>query len=147
MMDNRTLFSLTALVLIGMVILLALNMTSILTGEPENQTYLKYKQVRGIAINHNGLLYTLNFQQQNEVVEILNQAVRVMGIKPGKRQRPKISQIVIYQFNQQPDLLLTPIAYVDDNLVFSIPEWNPNGYLMEVSEGRLRQLLSQTYDP
>lgn len=146
-MTNRTLIYLTALVLIGMVTLFAINMTSILTGKPEDQTYLKYNHVRGMAVSHNQMLYTLNFKQQNDVIEILNRTVRVVGVKPGKRQRPSIDKIIVYQFNDQPDLVITPIAYVDNNLVFSVPAWNPNGFFMEVSNGRLHQLLSQTYDP
>jgi hypothetical protein len=146
-MNNRTLFTLTGIVLLGMTILLGLNIKTILTGEPENQTYLKYNQVRGIAVQHKELLYTLNFKQQNQVISILNQSVRVLGLKPGKRQRPDVAKIIIYQFNEQPDLVITPLVYVDNNLVYSIPQWNPNGDLMEVSEGVLKELLPETYDP
>jgi hypothetical protein len=145
-MTNRTLFSLTALVILGIAILLGLNMTSILTGEPKSQTYLKYNEVRGMAIGHNQLLYTLNFQQQNTVIEILNKAAHVLEIPPGKHQKPNIDRIVVYQFNK-PDLLITPIAYMDQNFIFSVPEWIENGYLMELSDGDLHQLLSQAYDP
>ncbi|WP_068468089.1 hypothetical protein [Candidatus Protochlamydia phocaeensis] len=146
-MTNRTLIYLTILVLVSMGVLFTLNMTAILTGKPEEETYLKYNQVRGMAVGHHKLLYTLNFKQQNDVIDILNRSVRVMGVKPGKRQKPNIEKIVIYQFNDQPELVLTPIAYIDGNLVFSVPQWNSDGYLMEVSNGRLQQLLSQTYDP
>ncbi|CUI17119.1 conserved putative membrane protein [Candidatus Protochlamydia naegleriophila] len=146
-MTNRTLIYLTVLVLIGMATLFAMNMTSILTGKPEDQTYLKYNHVRGMAISHNQMLYTLNFKQQNDVIEILNRTVRVVGVKPGKRQRPNVDKIIVYQFNDQPDLVITPVAYVDNNLVFSAPAWNQDGFLMEISNGRLHQLLSQTYDP
>lgn len=146
-MTNRTLLYLTLLVLVGIAILFALNMTSILTGQPEDQTYLKYNNVRGMAVSHNQLLYTLNFQQQNSVIDILNKAVRVVGVKPGKRQKPTFERMVVYQFDGQPDVLINPIAYVDKNLVFSIPQWEKDNYLMELSEGDLQQLLSQTYDP
>ncbi|MBS4163969.1 Uncharacterized protein PRO82_001278 [Candidatus Protochlamydia amoebophila] len=146
-MTNKTLVYLTFLVLIGMAILFALNMTSLLSGQPDNQTYLKYNQVKGIAVSHNKKLYTLNFKQQNDLIEILNRAVRVVGVKPGKRQRPNIDQIIIYQFKDQPDIVITPIAYVDNNLVFSVPSWNKDTYLMDISDGRLLQLISQTFDP
>jgi hypothetical protein len=145
-MSNRTLLFLTALVLIGMITLFALNMQSILTGQPDDQTYLKYNHVRGAAVSHNEMLYTLNFDQQNELIDILNRSVRVVGVKPGKRKKPEVEQIIVYQFNDQPDLIIKPVAYVDNNLVFSAPAWNPDGYLMEISDGRLHQLLSQSYD-
>ncbi len=145
-MDNRTLFILTGLVLLGMILLLGLNLTNILTGEPSNQVYLKYNDVRGMAVSRNQLLYTLNFQQQNSVIDILNKALPIDEIKSGQRQQPNIQQMIIYQFQGKPDIVLTPIAYVDRNLIFSAPQWQHNGYLMELSEGDLQTLLSQTYD-
>lgn len=146
-MTNRTLIYLTALVIISMATLFAINLTSILSGKPEDQAYLKFNHVRGMAVSHNQMLYTLNFKQQNDVIEILNHAVRVVGVKPGKRQRPSIDKLIVYQFNDLPDLVITPISYVDDNLVFSAPAWSQDSFLMEMSNGRLHQLLSQTYDP
>lgn len=146
-MTNRTLIYLTAIVLLSMILLISSNMSSILTGEPKTQTYLRYNDVRGMAIAHNQLLYTLNFKQQNKVIDILNKSIQIVDIRPGKRQPPDIEKIVIYRFDNQPDLVINPIAYVDKNLVFSVPEWNPDGYLMELSNGGFKQLLSQTYDP
>lgn len=145
-MKNRTLVYLTSIVILGMLTLLALNMTSILTGKSTSQTYLKHNHVRGMAVKANQLLYTLNFKQQNQVIDILNRSVRVVGVKPGKRQKPDIENIVIYQFDGKPDLIVNPIAYVDKNLVFSVPEWEKEGYLMELSEGSLHNLLSSSYD-
>ena len=146
-MSNRTLISFTALVILGMAILLGLNMNQILTGQPESQTYLNYNEVRGMAISHHQLLYTLNFTQQNKVIGLLNKAVRIAELKATERQPPDFDHLVIYQFNHKPDLIIKPIAYVDQNLIFSVPEWYKDGYLMELSEGDLQQLLSQTYDP
>lgn len=146
-MTNRTLIYLTALVILAMTLLISLNMSSILTSESKNQTYLRYNDVRGMAIAHNQLLYTLNFKQQNTVIDILNKAIHIIDIRPGQRQPPNIEKIVIYRFNNQPDLVINPIAYVNQNLVFSIPEWEQEGYFMELSNGALKQLLSQTYDP
>lgn len=146
-MNNRIVLFFTIAVLAGMGILLAINMSSILTGQPAHQTYLKYNNVRGMAVGHNQMLYTLNFKQQNDVIDILNRSVRVLGVKPGKRQKPNIEKIVVYQFDNQPDIVITPIAYVDGNLVYSVPQWDQDGYLMELSDGDMQKLLMQTYDP
>jgi hypothetical protein len=146
-MENRTLVYLTSFVILSMLILLGINMTSILTGEPKTQTYLQYNNVRGMAVVHNQLPYTLNFDQQNAIVDIINRSVRVVGVKPGKRQKPDIEQLIVYQFDDQPDLVIEPIAYVDQNLVFSVPQWETKGYFMELSDGGLYNLLSTTYDP
>src|SRR5271157_3993529 len=121
-MNNRTLVYSTSLVILGMLILLGLNMTAIMSGKPENEKFLRYNHVRGMAVNHNQVLYTLNFTQQNKVIDILNRSVRVVGVKPGKREKPAIDQIIVYQFNGKPDLIINPVAYVDKNLVFSAPE-------------------------
>lgn len=145
-MNNRTLVILTALVLLSMILLFSINLTNILTGKPPNQVYLKYNDVRGMATSHNQLLYTLNFQQQNHVIDILNEAVPLKEIQPGQRQTPSIQQIIIYQFQGNPDIVLTPIAYVDQHLIFAAPQWQPDGYLMEHNKGDLHKLLSQTYD-
>jgi hypothetical protein len=145
-MSNRTLVVLTVLVILGMLVLFGLNVSDILTGQPPNQKYLKYNNVQGMAIGHNRVLYTLNFQQQNQVIEILNSAVPVDEIKAGKRTPPNIDKLVIYPFPGKPEIVLTPVAYVDDALIFAAPDWVPNGYLMELSDGTLKELLSKTYD-
>lgn len=145
-MNNRTLYIMTACVFAGIAILFAINLDTILTGKPINQTYIKHNNIRGMAIGRNQMLYTLNFDQQNKATNILNRSVRVVGVKPGKRQKPDIDQIVIYQFDKKPDIVLTPIAYVDDNLVFTAPAWVDQGFLMELSNGDLQKLLSESYD-
>jgi hypothetical protein len=146
-MTNRTFFFMTIIVLAAMAILLGINLTSILTGKPEKQTYLKYNDVRGMAVGYNHLLYTLNFAQQKQVISILNRSVKVMGVKPGKRERPAIEKMEIYLFEKRPTITITPIAYIDNNLVFTTPEWSEDGYLMEVSNGALKKLLTESYDP
>lgn len=146
-MSNRLLISMTLLVLLGMAILLGLNLTAIFSGNRPSNAYLDPNKVRGIAVRHNQLLYTLNFSQQNEVINFINRSNPIAEIIPGKRQNPNVDKIIIYQFGGAEDLIITPIAYVNNNLIYSTPQWNPNGYLMDVSEGKLQKLLSQTYDP
>lgn len=145
-MSNRTLIYMTGLVLLGMGILFALNLGQILIGSPPNQTYLKYNEVRGIAVKHRQLLYTLNFAQQNSTIDILNQSLLLAEVKPGTTQPVDIEQIIIYQFEGKPDIILTPIAYVDQQLVYQSPLWSPQGYFMEVSVGEFKKLISQSYD-
>lgn len=146
-MSNRTLLYLSFVVLGGMAILLALNISYFFTGKSINQTYLKYNAVRGIAVDHQQLLYTLNFEQQNSVIEMINRSVPVAEVKPGQRQKPAIEKIIVYQFENLPDITLTPIAIVNGNLVFSVPQWIQDGYLMDLSDGDFQKLLAQTYDP
>lgn len=146
-MNNRTLVFMTVLVLTGMGVLLGLNLASLMKGKPISQVYLQNNDVRGMAIRHNQLLYTLNFNQQNELIQMINQSDKIINIPEGNRQKPDVESIIVYQFGGAKDLEITPLTYVNNNLVFSVPQWNPEGYLMDVSEGNLKRLLSQTYDP
>lgn len=144
-MSNRTLGFLTALVILCMIVLFAINLNSILSGQPINQKYLQYNEVRGMAITRHKVLYTLNFEQQNEIVGILNQAIPINVIE-GERTPANIEQLIIYQFQELPDIVLTPIGYVGKDMIFAAPQWTPNGYLKELSEGTLQKLLTESYD-
>lgn len=129
-----------------MGVLFALNLGILFTGSSPTQKYLKYNDVRGMAVKYQNLLYTLNFAQQNAVIDILNQAIPFAGVTSEPTQPSDIQQMIVYQFEGKPDLILTPIAYINEQLVFTSPAWNPKGYFMEVSGGQLKTLLSQTYD-
>ena len=147
-MSNRTLMWLTALVVLGMGVLLTLNLTRILMGHSDiPQVYLKFNEVRGMAVKHNGKLYTLNFNQQKNLINMINRMVPVIGIEEGQRTKPDIEEIVVYQFGNQEDITITPVTYVDNDLIVSMTKWNPRGYLLDVSDGELRNLLNSTHDP
>lgn len=60
------------------------------------QSVLAYNDVRGMAIESDGLLYTLNFEQQNRVVAALN---RKEGIPNIETCAPSMDKLVIYRFN------------------------------------------------
>lgn len=146
-MTNRTLVILTIAVIVAMLLLFGIQLSSLSRSPAQDPSLFKRQLVRGIAVSRQELLYTLNFDQQQEVIDLLNRSVRVIGIKPGKRQKPNIDRIIIYQFDSQPDLVIHPIAYVDDNLVFSVPQFDDQHYLMELSEGDLQRLLSVASTP
>ncbi len=146
-MDNRTLYLLTALVLIAMAVLLGLNLTQILQGTPATQNYLNPNEVRGVAVVHDNKNYTLNFQQQVDLIDKLNRSVKISDIPTeGTKQKPDFDKIVIYQFNNKPDISVTPVTYIDSNLIFKQPEWNKEGYLMDTSAGLLQQTITNSYD-
>ncbi len=144
-MSNRIFFYLIMMTLMGIGILFFFNLTPLLGRHEGPETYLKYNEIRGIAVQHHQLLYTLNFAQQNQLIDLLNHSVKITDFT-GDIQKPDIEKIIIYRFRGAEDLVINPISYVDENLVYFIPEWNPNGYLMDISGGQLQTLLSQTYD-
>jgi hypothetical protein len=142
---NRVMGFLTFAMLVGMAIILMLNFSALLT-PPKNERYLSYNGVRGMAVEHNRLLWTLNFEQQNQVIDFLNRCLPIGKNTSHLEKRPlSIDRLVIYRFNA-PDLFVTPVGYDGDNLIFQAQEWNPSGYLLDVSGGLFNTLLTQTYD-
>lgn len=144
--SNKIIFYLTCLVLVGIVIILALNFTEIFSS-PKNEKYIAYNNVRGMAIEHRKLLYTLNFDQQNQVIDYINMSLPVGRVALTQSKEPlNFTKIIIYRFNK-PDLIMTPVEVGNQNIVFFIPEWNPDGYIKDVTLGKLNNLIASTYDP
>lgn len=151
-MNTKLIYYLAMVVLGGVGILIMLNLSALLFPSVE-ANFIPEDEVRGMAIQHKDKLYTLNFAQQNAVVDILNRAIHLasppsedVGVKAG------FEKMIIYRFNGESDIEIKPISFVDDNLQFYVPQWEfhgqvHGGYLREVSAGALHQLLSQTYDP
>lgn len=142
-MSNKMLVYSSIGVVAGILILLLLNL---FMGGSTSQIYLKPNDVKGMALNHNGKLYTLNFDQQNSVITYLNlsKTVNKEDYQDKKEEFP-YSELVIYLFNK-PDVVITPLSKRNTNIVYSAPAWNPNGYLLETSGGQLDKLLNNAYD-
>lgn len=113
--------------------------------QPSRDIFLKNNDVRGAAVEYHQKLYTLNFEQQNELVDIINRSLKIADL-PEIDEKPLIDKIIIYQFNDKPDIIINPIGYKSDDLIYSAPQLYKPGYLMEISEGGLKELLSETYD-
>lgn len=145
-MSNQTVVWMTIAVLASMAILFALNLNEILSGKPPSQTYLQFNDVRGMAVKHDGVLYTLNFDQQKRMIEMINQSDKVERVGDGKREAANFEEIVIYRFDGKDNWVIKPVAYINNDLFYSMPEWHPNGYLMDVSDGKLKTLILETYD-
>jgi hypothetical protein len=143
--NNQVMFYLSAVALAAIGFILVFNMSEIFSG-PINETYLSFNDVEGMAIVHHGLPYTLNFKQQTQTIEYLNRALPVGKSDIGDGEPLNFSKLVIYRFNK-PALDAVLIGYENNNLIFSVPEWNPNGYIKDVSVGDFKNLLAQTYDP
>ena len=137
---------LTFAVLVGMAIILMLNFSRLFT-QQKNERYLSYNGVRGVAVEHQRKLWTLNFDQQNKVIEHLNLSLPIgKGTHHLEKRAFAFDRIVIYRF-KGPDLYITPIAFDGPNLILEAKEWNPSGYLLDVSGGSFDALLQSTYDP
>ncbi len=143
---NRNILIMTGIVLLAMIILLVFNLTQIVSPS-KIEKYLPYGDVKGVAVEHKGLLYTLNFDQQNSLIEYLNLAIPVGSAAfTSNESQLDFTKIVIYRFKKS-DLIITPVQYQGHDLIFYSPEWNKNGYLKDVSYGHLKNLIATTYDP
>jgi len=142
-MSNRTVTILVALFLAAMGVLFLINIMGIFAVKADEK-YVAFNDIRGMAVYHAGKPYTLNFDQQTESIRFLNDssAVDKTDITP-----LEVSRIVIYRYGKQLDIEITPIMYQNGELIFSAPLWDNEHYLKENSRGRLKKLLSQTYDP
>lgn len=137
---------LIGIVVLCMTVLFVLNFTGFFHSAA-SQRYIAPVEVRGVAVEHDDKLYTLNFDQQNSVITLFNQSVRVgsEGIAEGDLPDLGYEKIHIYRFGKS-NIVITPLALVNRQLLFRAPEWNPDGLLRETGPGELNSLLSQTYD-
>ncbi|MCB1111836.1 MAG: hypothetical protein H7A37_10265 [Chlamydiales bacterium] len=144
-MSNTTIYILTAVVIVAIFLLFGLQLKPlVMQGTHE---YVALNDVRGMAVKYEGKLYTLNLKQQAEAIDLLNNVQPVQGraFTAQQRNAVDIQEIIIYRFAPKPDISISPIAYVDDSLVFSAPLWQQMQYLMEQSHGTLKALLSKTH--
>ena len=142
-MNNTTLTYLLVFGIIGMVLIVVLNFTGISQNSITTEKYINPNQVRGIDVVHAGKLWTLNFDQQNKLLSLLNGSSPIEGhFNP---QKFDFEKIIVYLFNR-PDLIITPIHTIDNSLIFSAPEWKSNSDFKESKPGEIQKLLSSTYD-
>lgn len=145
-MSNRTIYFLTFFVLVGITVLLVMNTTNVFNMKFTN-SYISRKDVRGSALFHQGKEYTLNFAQQNALIDFINQSEKQenMPAKPITQSQNDIEKVVIYLFNQE-EVEILPLGYANNNLIFTAKKWNPNGYFIDTSNGQLKELLLGAFD-
>ncbi|NGX42852.1 MAG: hypothetical protein K940chlam7_01140 [Chlamydiae bacterium] len=146
-MSNRTISYLLLVVIVSMGALFALNFINIWRGTAQAK-YLAPNEVKGMDIEHDDKLYTLNFSQQNQVLAILNQTIKVGYERyfEGEEADFEYTALVIYLFDGS-SIKITPVGFINRQLLLRVPEWNPQGLIREIGPGDLHYLLSETYDP
>lgn len=160
-MSRRLIVVMVVAVLSCFALILMMNVASLVGVIPAR--YISADNVRGMAVQHNGKLYTLNFEQQNTFAELFNRTFpvdesAVVDRKATDLPPPEAQKIIIYRFNT-PDIEITPLSYIiknssllahdpieDINFIFSAPEWNPHGLLEENAADSLYAILPTTYD-
>jgi hypothetical protein len=145
-MSNKTLAFLIITVLIAMGLLIALNMLGTFNIS-STEKYVSRNHVRGMAVEHKGNLYTLNFEQQNTIIDILNRSIKIgpEGYLMGDIVKFDYTALIIYLFDK-PEIKIIPVTFENNQLIFQAPGINPNGLLRETGPGELHPLLLKTYD-
>lgn len=142
--NANTPIAMTAVVVVGIFILLTMNFIQFIM--PSSHGRLALGDINGMAIEHNRTLYTLNLAQQMEVAAILNAASPTSFKTTSGQESPKnIQTIFIYGFGTTPTIEIVPLSYVNNNLVFAVPDWD-NSEFIESSNGKLKELLANSYD-
>ena len=145
-MKTSTILTMTALVLVSVFTLLVLNLAP--KGPPvTSNAIIPGTDIRGMAVMHKGLSYTLNFDEQRLATEAIARAVEVKKVDyPTVDTNFNFDKLVVYRFNA-PDVELLPIHYRENNLVFSVPTLNASAYYLELSGGELKQMINASFDP
>ena len=144
-MSSRTLTYLIALAFVAMAVILVNNMVH-LTGAPRFEKYISPYDVRGMAIQHEGKPYTLNFSQQNSCVRALNRGLAIGKLRSDPAKNLPFEKLLVYRFNQ-PDVDLNLADKSEETLIFAAPLWNPGGYIAEVSGGDMWKAIENSYGP
>lgn len=145
-MSNKTLVILIGIAIVLMMTLFILNYVQIVETK-STEKHIELNDINGMEVYHKNVPYTLNLKQQVGVATYLNEAIPFEpSADEGTKTPTAIEKIVIYRFGDLQPIDITPVYYHHDNLVFSSPEWKGTGLLMDNSNGKLKNLLSQTFD-
>lgn len=144
-MSNKTLLYLILASVVVMGVFFLTNFVSLVSPMKKKDDLFSAYDISGMAIVHHKQPFTLNFEQQNAVIEALNNALAI-GSQPFglKEQKPEFEKIVVYRF-KEPSIDIIPLSYIKDNLVFSLST-DPGRQLRENTNGSLKKLLTETYD-
>ena len=107
--------------------------------------FLDLNDVQGSEVVYQAQPYTLGFEQQKGLIELINRCTVVKALRTHKAPFSGIEKIVIYRFSAEP-VELVPVD-IDEGVVFlRAPSLEPSGFLKDSSPKTLWNLLQQTYD-
>ncbi len=101
-------------------------------------------EVRGSEVVSHGLPYTLNFAQQEKLLTLLNESRKQNVKAPLVSPSLSIERLVIYRFEELPDLVLTPLT--TDYSRFQVHE-GQKAIVIDIKHPLvLQKLLETTFD-
>jgi hypothetical protein len=103
-------------------------------------------QVLSISVYHNDKPYILNFKQQQQLVQLINEGKIIpKPVQTDKLEDQGVQQISIRLFKKSP-VVVTPLGIVNSRWVFLVKEDSKEYFLEEKEIGTFAQLLKGTYD-
>jgi hypothetical protein len=144
-MNNRTIQLLIFLSIAAVMFLLAANFLPHFTSGRSSDLKVNFQEVKGASVVYKGKTYTLNGEQQAVLVTSLNAAIPIGRTDFTPDNAPDLGQFEIYFFKKDAPLVLKPVGLMGNNLVFKISEWNRDGWIKDVTDGRLLQLLKDSH--
>lgn len=143
MMGQKAIYYAIAIIIVGILFLFGMNVPIFFQNKntQKTQELFSLENIKGMAIEHKSKLYTLNFNQQTQMVRLLNNN-QLSTYAKKTPEKLDFEKIVVYRFNQ-PDLEIVPLAFEQSQLLFAVD----GKVFEELSNGKLKQLLTETYDP
>ena len=102
------------------------------------KVFITSGQVRGMAVSKDSTLYTLNFEQQEMMIDFLNQ---LEPVESASGETSPFEKIIIYRFDR-PNIEVKTVAIVNMELVLSLPDLKK-----ETSDGKMLNLLQEATQP
>ena len=96
--------------------------------------------IKGMSIESQGRVFTLNQKQQADALSFINRMRPVDKKDYPNRSKFDFSRLIIYLFDK-PEVSLVPITFSEQNLVFDIPSLNSSSYYLEMSGGEFYSLI------
>ena len=142
-MSNRTISVLLAIALLSLGGLLVVNIFNIQLG-PAGERFLSPNNVRAVEVYRDNEPFPLSFEQQNQFIQVMNEAVKTDYEEDATVVKGPFSyqKVVIHQF-EGPEITATPYGLVNTQLLLIVPHWSPDGLIRETGPGVLNELLSQ----
>jgi hypothetical protein len=97
-------------------------------------------EVKGMAIEKGGKVFTLNKEQQTRALSFINNMAPVDKKDYPTKGSFEFSRIIIYRFNGE-NIELAPVALTGGDLVFDVPALNSDSYFLSLSAGELTDLI------
>ena len=129
------------LVLFGVNLITRMSPTSS-DGANANSLTLDRADVKGMAIEKEGKVFTLNQRQTESAVSFINRMSPVDKNDYSKKGDFDFTKLMIYRFNK-PDITLVPIALERGNIVFDVPILSSSSYMLERSGGEFSSLIQK----